>query len=526
MSSDYIPSIIQVDIPSFSEKYVNNQTETFYQINITNTYSNQKWTLEKCFPDFTELENNLSSLISNVPTIEGKSLFKVSAYGELNKRQIYLKEFLKECLIRKDIVSNSYFADFLEISQHAPEILYNAPTKLSEFDGIPMGVKDFFYASKDNMLFVVLSDTNLSSRVDAYITNVNLPWESKSETHISVGAFFAFKVTFDNKKGYKFEKVFAKSFPEQTGCISYDEESMTVIIGLSTGKIVLYRIEKESQFTQYEFLNEYTHHKGNVGGVAADSKTGYVFSCGADHKLISCEMNYVDVPTEVYEGNSGYTRMVLDKKNERLFLTGERGEVDVFLTNSYPPVIVNTIETSSEDYIYDIAVDYKNCYIFTCAENGIINVLDLNTPGKEKHIKEISAFGGDDKYRAIAYDPKTNELVAGDDYGRISIFNLKTGQPIYVLEAHSKAISKLYYDPEERIILTGGEDNFLRGWKLPEKWISDEVRKFEESEVKNMSDTIAMLKLQKSLVKDENYNSDEDSLNGWDYLPDLDETQG
>ena len=37
MSSDYIPSIIQVDIPSFSEKYVNNQTETFYQINITNT---------------------------------------------------------------------------------------------------------------------------------------------------------------------------------------------------------------------------------------------------------------------------------------------------------------------------------------------------------------------------------------------------------------------------------------------------------------------------------------------------------
>ena len=37
-----------------------------------------------------------------------------------------------------------------------------------------------------------------------------------------------------------------------------------------------------------------------------------------------------------------------------------------------------------------------------------------------------------------------------------------------------------------------------------------------------MSDTMAMLKLQKSIEKDKDYNSDEDSINGWDYLPDLD----
>ena len=33
---------------------------------------------------------------------------------------------------------------------------------------------------------------------------------------------------------------------------------------------------------------------------------------------------------------------------------------------------------------------------------------------------------------------------------------------------------------------------------------------------------MAMLKLQKALEKPEDYNSDEDSLNGWDYRLDLD----
>ena len=38
-----------------------------------------------------------------------------------------------------------------------------------------------------------------------------------------------------------------------------------------------------------------------------------------------------------------------------------------------------------------------------------------------------------------------------------------------------------------------------------------------------MSDTLAMLRLQKSLRESEDYNSDEDSLNGWDFKPDLDD---
>lgn len=267
---------------------------------------------------------------------------------------------------------------------------------------------------------------------------------------------------------------------------------------------------------------EHQHHQGMVSGVAYDSKAGYMYSCGRDKKLVAAEINYLDVPTEVYESLSEYTKMIYDKKNCRLFMGNQAGEIDVFVTTMYPPTLVNTVVTSSEEAITDIIIDYKNCHIFTSSTSGVICVLDLSVPGKEKHIKEISSFEGEDSLKSIAFDPNSRELIVGDKSGKIIIWNLKTGQPVFVLDAHSKAIDCMFYDIDNKIILSGGADNTLKSFKLPEKWISDKVKRFEEMEIKNMSDTMAMLKLQKSIEKDKDYNSDEDSINGWDYLPDLD----
>ena len=143
-------------------------------------------------------------------------------------------------------------------------------------------------------------------------------------------------------------------------------------------------------------------------------------------------------------------------------------------------------------------------------------------PGKERLIKEISNFGGSLELRIVKYHKAANELITGDQDGRINIWSLKTGQSIYTWQAHEGAITQMEFLPDERVIISAGKDKFIKTWRLPDKWINDDVRKFEEAEIKNMSDTLAMLKIQKSLEKPEDYNSDEDSLNGWDYRVDLD----
>ena len=79
------------------------------------------------------------------------------------------------------------------------------------------------------------------------------------------------------------------------------------------------------------------------------------------------------------------------------------------------------------------------------------------------------------------------------------------------------------YNNDNKILITASKDKLIKSWRIPNKWFNDDIRKFEENEIKNMNDTMAMLKLQKNLKDDEDYNSDEDSLNGWDFKPDLDE---
>ena len=94
---------------------------------------------------------------------------------------------------------------------------------------------------------------NVASRIDAAITNMNFPWEKKTDSHITVGAVFAFRVKEDSSSGQlQFEKLWAKSFPIQTGVISWDPDSNTLAVGLDDGKIYFYKTTPDSNYTRYD----------------------------------------------------------------------------------------------------------------------------------------------------------------------------------------------------------------------------------------------------------------------------------
>jgi len=51
---------------------------------------------------------------------------------------------------------------------------------------------------------------------------------------------------------------------------------------------------------------------------------------------------------------------------------------------------------------------------------------------------------------------------------------------------------------------------------LPERWISEEVQKFEETEIMTQKDNAAILKIQRQQSQREEDQESEDDLNGWD----------
>jgi len=259
--SDYLFSTLEIKINEFFEKYVEGKTVTFYKIEVYDNYSKEKWVLEKRYSEIDFLHKTISKLYPNIPPMPGKTLFKVKDRDQLEKRKKQLETFLIECTNRKDIVSNESFKGFLEIDKHSPEMTYNPPTIIYENNELPLGVRDCFYFEEGQILFLVCCDMNITSRVDAYITNVNLPWEKKTDQHISVGAVFAFKVIEDKRgNSYYFEKLWAKSFPEQTGVVNFNKKELVLQVGLDSGTIIFYRTSRESKYLAFDEILNYKPH--------------------------------------------------------------------------------------------------------------------------------------------------------------------------------------------------------------------------------------------------------------------------
>ena len=515
--SDYLQSSLEVKIVEFFEKYIDGKTITFYKIEIYDNLSKQNWSLEKRYSEIDFLHKTISKLYPNIPPMPGKTLFKIKDKAKLENRKNQLETFLRECANRKDIISNDSFKGFLEIDKHSPELTYNAPTIIYQNNDLPLGVRDCVYFEQGQILYIVCCDMKITSRVDAYITNVNLPWEKKTGDHISVGAVFAFKLIADKRgNSYYFEKIWAKSYPEQTGVVDFNKDAYLLSVGLDSGAICVYKTSVESKFIEYNEIINFKPHTKRVMGVAFDAQKNCIYSCSSDKRFVMTDANDLTNMKEVSQNAYGYTTLIQDAPNQRLFATTEGGVVNVYLTNVMPPTLAISIQTHTSDCIRALDIEYIKQYIFTGTTKGNISILDLNSPGKEKLIKEVSYFGGNLEIRILRYNPDNHELYSGDQKGKITVWSLKTGQSIYAWQAHEGAITQMRYNRAKKHLLSVGKDKKIIFWQIPDSWVSSSMKKFEEDSLRQINEQRSEAKFRKERNDDD---SSDESLDGWDIRP-------
>ena len=559
---EVVNSIIQTSIPTFHDEVINNKTETLFDIHLHCIYNNKHWKLEKTYQDFSLLYTNMNSIIPDVPKISSglfSNLFKsASSFDTLTNRLEILNNFLKQCMRRKDILSCDYFINFLEIEKYFPEILRNKPVSINTKTFNQVSVNDIILLEEKKILFLLCNDMDITSRLDSYMSKNNilsaLPWKEKKERKkndlssnevsdkekplgcvSSLNIYKLINVTNQklNQKNIKYDKIFEKNYEEMTGSFYYDEDSNILAIGFISGKIFIYKVPPEAHYTQFDFMIELQYHKGKITGIAIDNKMGYLYSCGEDKKLFVGD--YAEIyspnflPIQFNDKNSNkkeYIKLELDKINQRLFCATSDRRIELYVTNENPPILVNNIETSCKGRLNDFIINYIKSYLFCVDSKGNISIIDFNKPGKEKLGKEISTFNYYEKkinFTSVIYYEQNNELITGDTEGRLIVWSLKKGRPILVHKISKRPITKMIFffekEMNSNLLMVCYDDCNMNLVKIPDKWVEKEdLEKFEENEIKASSDLNAMIYLQKNMEKDENYNSDEDSLNGWDYF--------
>ena len=100
------------------------------------------------------------------------------------------------------------------------------PKMLGQMKGFIHGCRDFIYLWEKGpfphfillivlgILFILLSDMNIASRIDSYLTNLRMPWEKKEPNTapiVCVGALGCYLQV----KDYKYKKLWKKLFSVQ-----------------------------------------------------------------------------------------------------------------------------------------------------------------------------------------------------------------------------------------------------------------------------------------------------------------------
>ena len=515
-----LTAILGISVLSYSEKYVDKKTATFYLVEVKSHITQNVWQIEKRYSEFFSIHEKLNKLFPRLPQIPGKTIGKLKSDEGLNKRKELLELFLRECVKRRDILQNIDFQQFLDLSENAPEVVGNTVTQIYDYKKCPLGVRDFIVVPNRNIMCVCCSDMSLMSRTNVAVTNFAFGKNKGEDCQIPMGAAFIYQCKPDKKEIYKIHKIWAKPFPVQTGVIHWEDKNEIYSIGLDDGRVLSYKAVPNTHYLQMNKILELNFHTDRIMGIAIDPDTLKIYTCSSDRTFYETDLKKIKDQSLLINMNMyGYTNMAMDVKNKRVFLTNEGGELNIFTLITTPPSIVRNLQTSSPSSIRAFHVDYRNNYIFTGNVDGRICIMNLPPPHKEQFVSEISNFGvGEQKIRVCVDDPDNYQLITGDESGRITIWNLKNGKPIYLWEAHPKsAITKIWYQADKHILWTGGKDLRIKMWQLPEKFLSAEVDSFEENEVSNLTAKLVEEKFEKINNKINGEDSDDDDLNGWCY---------
>lgn len=115
----------------------------------------------------------------------------------------------------------------------------------------------------------------------------------------------------------------------------------------------------------------------------------------------------------------------------------------------------------ADDDISAVSFSRDGKYIVSGSRKGEVAVFDL------KSLKPVVKTGGGicRPLLSIAFSPDGKEILAGDENGKVTYFNSKNGKVIKNCLLHDDWLSRIYFSPDGKYLVTCSCDNTAKVWK-------------------------------------------------------------
>ncbi|CAD8150502.1 unnamed protein product [Paramecium pentaurelia] len=405
--------------------YENQNNVIYYVVQFENTV------LQKRFSQFEELHQSLLPYfpLPNLPPKQYVTVLIGKSIEQLEKRQKALDIYIKELYKNPRIVKSYQFQQFLGLAQTI-QMIY-------EFEGVSQPIKDFTI-NFDMGLMLVLGSEKKS--VPSIFNKVN-------QNSQALGTLECWL-----QKEEVFKKEWTHSFIKQTSCFHHLEN--TVVIGFIDGSLTLFLLNQQNEIASFK---EYNQHSSKV--LAVHLINGCLCSISeSEFKVFSMNKNDFLINQSLRDLNG----MLIS--DEKAYVYDQVGIIYVYDLHNQKMSLLLKFETQLENIK---GITKSNNKLYSVNQNGIIQILETDTytvlqKGKGKvQSKEIS----NSESRQVIY--------IGNKDGSVTAHDSSDFSSLFIINAHINSVSKIRNFENENLLITAGEDRYIRAWRLPNILISD-----------------------------------------------------
>mmetsp|Transcript_12059 Transcript_12059/g.17612 ORF Transcript_12059/g.17612 Transcript_12059/m.17612 type:complete len:471 (+) Transcript_12059:6-1418(+) len=427
----------------------------FYVVKVTSAETS--WTLEKRFSEFYSLYKELDRKFLGIPSPPGKTFFRSNSPEFLDSRKSQLEEFLQSLVCNKELYTCRDFLSFLEIPSHIPSLEPKQPNLVVEVKH-SMPAYQLHYQSQN--LVLCSRVTNMALKFAYNVKNLGF---SNSEGEIISEALG--QVTFlDIRNISAAEHLWDIGIGECLTCVHWEPLLTILAVGSESGRIYCFLVKTELGCSTYENYCLLHPHSGQINGIAMNYNNSYMYSCGEDKRLVVIQLKNQECVSE-YLSSEKIDLMKTDIQRKRIYL-GTRSGVEVLDITEPTPEVITKVESGSK--LVGLCAEVG--LIIQGRSDGFINVYQQGTGTKEKFCRVLHSFRVKTKLTSIDFSKTRREIYLGNNEGTVSVYDLRDGNLISSWKAHQESVLCLYWIQEEQVLVSSGNESYLKFWNLPEDW--------------------------------------------------------
>ncbi len=452
------------------------QIVTLYNIAVAIPSAGLEWTVQRRFSEFDTLYQVLSEHSSALPSLPAKTWwFRNMSEDVINTRKLELDVFLKKLVTIPHARHSRELIAFLSVLDHALPDTSQVPVSFASITDRNFGVNDFVYAPEEGLVITACEDADLISRLDSQLSNMPLPWETRSKNAptVPLGSLNCWLLDSDSGSYVPVSTLF---FEHQATAVAWDPVRRHIYLGLENGKTITYAASEG--FTELTVVGEVAHHTKKVAKLIYAQSHGddLLLSIGRDSLLVAYSVKSSRVVSQANLLEGWLACLQFDPENDYVYVGTFTGKV----------------------LIYDISTPQAQYVHMLLGHNGAVRALDFHAKsgylvsagfdyraaiwqtaaGREARRTTNAGWminGPSQKIKSVALLPELSMLCTGLDNGTVAVWDTATGDMVYVLNGHKNSVVAMEWRPEKNMLITGARDGKVKFWSMGSNALQQQI---------------------------------------------------